>query len=240
MSVWKKLTDWYQGNNDREFEPPRGGFRRVGYILVNYAGKLIAVNVLFILSCLPIITIPAALSAVNCYIGKIFRIGYGMEIADFVREFKRGMVKYIPLGLLIGLLAFYAYYLLSLAGNFPRDGAGDVLTGIGIGIAVIGISLGSWCFVLTSMLDLPVKYLLKDAVILLFVEWKRSFLAAAEQILFWALMLGFAPYSVFFIVIFGFSVLQLTVCATLIPAVKKRIVEPFEKETKKLVQKEKE
>ena len=56
--------DWYQGNNDKEKETPKGGVKRVGYVLWNYAGRLVGANVLFLLCCIPIVTIPAALSVI--------------------------------------------------------------------------------------------------------------------------------------------------------------------------------
>lgn len=185
MNITKRFMDYYQGNNDREQEPPRGGMKRVGYVMINYTGKLVVINLLFILCCIPVITIPAALSALNCYVGKIFRVGYGVELSDFWKEFKCGIRKNVLLGLINGLIAFYAYYLLSLANNFTGSGQRDVVTGIGIGVAVIAILLGSYSFVLTSMLDLPCRHILKNAGILMIIEWKISVLLVLETVFFW-------------------------------------------------------
>ena len=61
MRLTKRFMDWYQGNNDKDKETPKGGVKRVGYVLWNYAGRLVGANVLFLLCCIPIVTIPAAL-----------------------------------------------------------------------------------------------------------------------------------------------------------------------------------
>ena len=88
MRLTKRFMDWYQGNNDKEKETPKGGVKRVGYVLWNYAGRLVGANVLFLLCCIPIVTIPAALSALNRYLSAIYRVGYGFSLEDYWKEFK--------------------------------------------------------------------------------------------------------------------------------------------------------
>lgn len=48
MRLTKRFMDWYRGNNDKEKETPKGGVKRVGYVLWNYAGRLVGANVLFL------------------------------------------------------------------------------------------------------------------------------------------------------------------------------------------------
>ena len=59
-------------------------------------------------------TIPAAWSALNRYLLGIYRVGYGFSLEDYWKEFKSGILKNLPAGLLTGGLGFYAYYLMSL------------------------------------------------------------------------------------------------------------------------------
>ena len=94
----KKITDWYFGNNDREKETPKGGATRVLYLCWNYTGKLCLSGFLFLLCCIPVITIPAALCAQNAYLGKIFRNGYGFDLSDYWKEFKSSLWKHLPAG----------------------------------------------------------------------------------------------------------------------------------------------
>lgn len=229
MKIMKRFVDWYQGNNDVETEPPRGGIKRVGYVLWNYAGKMILINIIFIVSCIPLITIPAALTALNRYIMKIFRTGYGFTLSDYFDEFKKNIGKCIPLGVLTGGIGFYAYYLLSLAGNFRQHTLNGVVVGIGFGVLMIAILLGSYVFVLAAMLDLPARYILKNSLILMTVECMRNLLLVCSVLLFWGLLLAFAPYTLLLVVLCGFSVQQLIVCAFLNPVVERRIIEPYER-----------
>lgn len=228
MEWMKKLMDWYHGNNDTEKEPPREGAARVWYIVRNYTGKLFLVNLIFLLCCMGLVTIPAAVTALNRYLCKIFRSGYGFTMEDYWKEFKGSLFKTLPLGLLVFLLGFYAYYLLSVSGNFAGSVAGDLIFGIGAGILALTVLLFSYVFVMAAMLELPGRYLLKNAWILMIAEWKTSVLLVAEAVLFWGMILMLAPYSVW-ILLAGYSVQQLAVYAIVEPAVNKRILEPYEK-----------
>lgn len=228
MSIWKRFTDWYQGNNEVEKEPPRRGLARVGYLAINHTGKLILISLLFLACCIPVFTIPAALSALNRYLGKMFREGYGFSRADYWKEFREGLWKCLPLGILTFALGFYGYYLMSLAGNFKGSEAQSLLLGMGFGILVIAAVLAGYLFVLSSMVELPGRQLLKNAVILMITEWKNSLLLAGEQILFWGACLAGAPWSLWMILL-GFGIQQLAVYSIVDPTVKRRIIEPYER-----------
>ncbi len=230
MKILNKFMDWYHGNNDLEKEPPRSGIKRVGYIIWNYSGRLILINLIFIVCCIPIITIPASITALNRYLLKIFREGYNFSISDYFEEFKKSVWKCLPYGIVIGLVCFYAYYMLSLASNFPQGIQHDMVIGIGLGVMVIGILLGSYFFVLAAMLDLPGKHLLKNAVILMGVEWQRSLGLVASIFVLWIGILATAPYSIFLVLLFGFSLQQLWICAFVNPIVEKRIFKPYEQQ----------
>lgn len=227
MNITQRFNDWYQGNNDYEKEPPRSGVHRIGYLVWNFTGRLAAVNLLFLLCCVPVVTIPAALSALNYYLGKMFREGYGYNLSDFMKEFKGGIRKHMVPGILVFGLGFYAYYLMSLAGNFSGSGLKDIIFGIGTGVMLIAVLVGSYYFVVSSMLELPVKYLLKNTLILIALEWKRSVLLVVETMAFWGLILAFMPYSVIALILF-FSIQQLVVYSIVGPCVIKRITNPYE------------
>ncbi len=229
MGILNKFMSWYHGDNESEKEPPRSGIRRLAYILINYTGKLVLVNILFLLCCIPVLTIPAALTALNRYLIKILRIGYGFSLWDYFKEFKNNLIKSIPLGIIVGLICFYGYYLLSLANNFLPGIQQNMILGIGFGVLSLGLILGAYLFVLGAMLDLSGRHLLKNAVILMIVEWKMSLLLEVTIVGIGFVMLAFAPYSIMIVLLMGFSIQQLAICAIINPVVNKRIIEPYER-----------
>lgn len=227
MKLTKRFMDWYHGNDDREKEPPRDGIGRVGYIVWNYAGSLVLVNVVFLLCCIPVVTIPAAFAALNRYVSKLFRVGYGADISDFMKEWKASFLRCLPVGAVCGGLMFYGYYLMSLAGNFAA-GMRGALTGTGAAATAVSLLFCTWFFFLAALLELRFNHLLKNTMILLLIEWKADLLLLVSELLFWNAVLLLFPYSVFFLILCGFSVRQLIVCAILNPSVEKRILQPYE------------
>ena len=230
MRLTKRFMDWYQGNNDKEKETPAGGIKRVGYVLWNYVGRLVVVNMLFLLCCIPIVTIPAALAALNRYLLGIYRVGYGFSLEDYWKEFKSGILKNLPAGLLTGGLGFYAYYLMSLAGNFERGTTHDVLIGCGMGVMIFAILIGAYYFVMSAMLDLGAGALLKNTLILMTVEWKMSIVIVVTVVIAGGILLALAPYSLFLLLTIGVSFPQMLVYACVNRAVERRILQPFERQ----------
>lgn len=229
MKIAKRFMDWYQGNNEKETAPPRSGVGRICYVILNYSGRLILVQLLFWLCCLPLVTIPASVAALNRYINKIFRTGYGFTLQDYTTEWKDGLFKRLPFGLLLGAIGFYAYYLLSLAGNFEGLWA-VLLTGAGAILAAFSMLAGCYYFFLASMFALPERALLKNTLLLLVIEWKADILLLAGAFLYAHFLLLLLPYSIPLVVLFGMTIWQLFVCAVLNPIAEKRILEPYERQ----------
>ena len=211
--------DWYQGNNDKEKETPKGGVKRVGYVLWNYAGRLVGANV----------TIPAALSALNRYLSAIYRVGYGFSLEDYWKEFKSDILKNLPAGVLTGALGFYSCYLLSLAGNFGKGTTHDVLIGCGIGVMIFAILIGGYYFVMSAMLDLGVGVLLKNTFLIMVLEWKLSMVIVITVVIAGGILLALAPYSLFLLLTIGVSFPQMVIYACVDRAVERRVLQPFEK-----------
>ena len=224
----KKITDWYFGNNDREKETPKGGATRVLYLCWNYTGKLCLSGFLFLLCCIPVITIPAALCAQNAYLGKIFRNGYGFDLSDYWKEFKSSLWKHLPAGLLLGILGFYGYYLMSLAGNFTGSSIQSLLLGVGAGVIFVTLTVSGWYFIQASMLELSVRQLLQNAWILALTEWKRSLAFIAESLVFAGFMLLAVPFSLI-LLIPGMALYLLSAYAAIGPGIEKRVIQPFER-----------
>lgn len=230
MGTIKNLIDNYYGWNDKEKEPPAGGIRRVGYILINYPGKLFTVNLLFLLCCIPVVTIPAAYMALNHYLIKIYQTGYGFSMEDYWGEFKASIIRRLPLGIQAGFLCFYGYYLLSLAANFTDGTISAAVTGMGIAFAGAGLLMGSYTFMLSAMFNLTNGAIIRNAVILIFAEWRASIGCLVTTIVTVAVTTLLVPYSLFFVLLGVFAIQQLCICACIYPAVDKRIVQPFEKQ----------
>ena len=98
----------------RGLPAPREGARRFFYLFWNHAWKLIRLNLLFLACCIPVVTMPAALCAMDRALIVLVREGNVLLWEEFRDEFKKDFWRSLPLGLLFGGLLFLGYFLLSL------------------------------------------------------------------------------------------------------------------------------
>lgn len=219
----------------RQFDPragrdkpvPKAGMNRFIYLNYSYFWKLIRVNLLFLLCCIPVITIPAAICALNRYLIKMVRTGYGFDLSDFWKEFRQQLIKSLPFGVFCGVLIFYAYYLFSYAPDMAGCSK-SVFTKI---IAFFSLSaaslIGTYTFILLPMLSLKSKNILKNALILIICEKKTSITILLITFFMGFLIEKLFPYSIFLLLINWFSITQLMLCSIINPVVNKRIIDPY-------------
>ena len=207
---------------------PASGRERFFFLLLTHFWKLIILNLLFILFSLPVITLPAALCAMNRVLIKLVREGNCLLWMEFRDEFKRSFLKSLPPGLIFGAMLALCYYLFSMSISYGESLYGVIFYSLGFTLLIITAVLGTWTFVLMAMLSLSVREILTNARALTFMEWKRDLAiiginAAAlliETLLF--------PFSLPVIALLLFSLAQYAICFTLNTAVQMRIIEPYE------------
>lgn len=214
------------------YEPsPKKGPARFFFLFTTYFWSLIGINLLFVLCCLPIVTIPASLCALNHYLIKMVRDGVGFSLTDYWGEWKSQLLKGLPAGFVCALPLVYGYYLLSISAGEQGNG---MVFAFGLFWVLFGLMLGSYVFILQAMLKLPMFAIFKNALILMAAEWKASlcvlFATALTLALGWILF----PFSVPVLVVFWFAWLQLALCCMINEPVQKRIIRPYEEQQRKL------
>lgn len=192
---------------------PEGGIRRYVVLLAIHFWKLIGLNLLFVLFSLPVITMPAALCAMNRVCMLLIRNGYCFLWQDFWEEFRRSFLRSLLPALFFLLLIFFAYYAMSLGLTNARLPLWSLLFwAVGIGTAVAGICWGSYFFALVSLLDQNNRGVLKNAWLLCMIR-PRSALAVFVIIA----AAGFAmailmPVSIFLMIGCTAGLVQYSVC----------------------------
>ena len=235
MKYLNRFMKWYLGENDVEKEPPKDGFFRILYLVVNFPGKLFMINIVFIISCIPLITIPAAWTALCAFTGKMFLKGYDFTLEDYLAELKDGFIKKLVLGIMESAVIFYGYYLMSLAGNFKAVSDNTsyvIIMGAGCAIFGIGILFAAWTFVLAAHLRLGLSGIIRNAAILLILEWKSSLKLIIYTAIYLFIILALLPYSILVPMIIGNSLYGLISCSIICPVIKRRITDPYEEAVK--------
>ena len=216
----KVMTKPYDLHTTTEKETPKKGLLRLFYLLRNEAGKLILLNLIFVISCLPVFTIPAAICAQNRYLMKMVRDGYGFSLDDYRKEFRTELLRSIPTGALFGAVFFYAYYLLSFAGQLPGiQGRFSVM--IAVICLIVATVVSAYTFVLLSQYDMPLLKILKMAGLIALAQWQCTLKIIVAAAIFFSCIFLFLPLSVIYLLIAGCSVLQLTVCCFIAPVLEK-------------------
>lgn len=210
---------------------PTGGpalfFARIG----TYFWKFLLLNGLFLIFSLPVLTIPAALTAVYRVIIQIINKERCFLWDDFWEEFRRNFKR----SLLLALRLFPDLLILSLT----------LTNGIGnrqsfLGIALLSLSLfgmtwfllkSTWAFVMNAMLDLKVTELLRNARILALTERRTTLVIILIYCITVVFLITVFPVSPWIFLLLFFSFKQYTVCTFLYDSILKRIVIPFEQNT---------
>ncbi len=150
-----------------EQEQQTKGFALFWSILKTYYLNLVLLNLLFIVSCIPVVTIGPALYALNTVTVNLARQKPMQPIAEYREAFKTNFLKHMWIGL--GILALAAALVFSL--NFYFNIASlTVLYYVAIILvfsAVIIIASGAmYLFKLLVIFEQPLKLQIKNAVLL--------------------------------------------------------------------------
>ena len=231
MGIIKRIGErQFKEGKGVEKATPKHGFKRFFILWTTYFWKSLLINLVFILTCLPIITIPASLCAINRYNIKMVRDGYGFDLGDYWKEWKSQLIKSIPYGIIVALPMVYSYYLLSI----HNSGQGDfIVLAFGIFWGLFGLLLGSYVFVLLSMLDLPLGHIFKNAFILIVSDWKKSVFVLIIIAGAVVLVLSNFPVSMFVLPVGCFAWISHAICSVINISVENKIFAPFYSQYKK-------
>ena len=208
--------------------PPQKGARRFFFLLTTHFWRLIRLNMLFVLFCLPVVTIPAALCGMNRVIVTLVRDGNCFLWSEFSKEFKANFLKSIPFGLLFAFLTLDAYFFFDAA-SAAGDPGMNILAGaagcVFLGFAVL---FGSYVFVLLPTLALRNRYIARNAFILMLTEWRTSLLILACTFIIAFITAALFPFTIILVVLILFSLVQLVICTAINEPLQRRIIGPFE------------
>jgi len=192
---------------------PEGGFRRYTAVLGTNLWKLIELNLLFLLFCLPVVTIPAALCGMNRVCMLLIRNGYCFLWDDFWQEFRRSFKRTLLPGLLFGLLTAAGYYCMSLGlSNSGLALWSTLFWALGMVCTAAGLCWGSYFFALTSLLEQDVPGILKNAGLLCILRPLRALGTLGIHLLAAFFLTVFYPLSLPLLLFFIPMLVQFSVC----------------------------
>ena len=209
------MRRWYEPKKDtpgiEKNAPKKKGFALFLETLWREFFPLIKLNLLFILSCIPIVTIPAALTAMNRITATMVRDRNYFMWIDYWKAFKQDFGKSLLAGLIMAAalalfgLSTWFYYMLSVtAGKLFL-----ILAGCSACLLLSAYFAALYFFPMLAIVNLPAMTLLKNSLILAYTKFKRTLPAALLSLALGFCAVGFFPFSMVYVVCISFSLSSL-------------------------------
>lgn len=207
MSIYGFLYGGSSHESDKQRNPK--GFGLLTAMIKWHWGKLIGLNLLFIVSCLPVVTIPCAMTAMSRVLGLFLQRRICYPVHDYWKAFKGEWKRSLSAGwILIGVMV------LSVLGMwfYPRaigGAAGTAAGGACLVVGVLALSATIYLFPMIAFTDLKPLQLFKNALLLVLVRLPQTVLALSAVVAVLVVTYVGMPVTVLVMPVFGFSLIGL-------------------------------
>lgn len=226
MQAYKSLFYQYKGGRGVTAPPPSKGIKRFFFLWYTHFWRLMGLNLLFILFCLPVVTIPPAITALSKVLLNLVREGNTFYIADFFDEFKSSFWKswaaFIPLLICMGLGVIGFVSIDDVYANAP-------IIVMYVMVCSIVYCQSAYCFCMIALIDLPLVTIIKNSVIMVLVEMKRNvFMIMTIPVVIVCAI--FYIYSIPLTLLLLFSFIGMVNVMVANQAIEERVIQPNMKE----------
>ena len=161
---------------------------------------LIVLNLLTVLCCLPVVTVGAALTALNTAAIKIVRGEESAPVKDYFRAFRVNFKK----GTILGLV-FLLVFVVLIVDYLAAGNAVSILRPVISAIALLVLMLGQYAFAMLARYENTLRGTLKNALLLSIGYFPRTLGMAVFAAALWLLAIQFLRYGAPILFLFGFS-----------------------------------
>lgn len=183
----------------KDAPPKKGIFLFIDIINREFWSFLIA-NILFIIGCIPIVTIGASYAALNSIIIKMIRDKPLDIVYDFKTAFKENFVQ----GTICTLITIVISIILVTAYNFYFI-TSPLLSYIILFFSFLLIMINNYVFPLIASVELKTKYIYRNCINLMIICLPYSIVGGLLGILLFGVCFLFLPSTGLYILLFGFS-----------------------------------
>ena len=200
--------------------PEETGWKRYSLLLKRHYRKLFQVELLVLLSALPVVTLPAGIAGANRVFIKLIREGNVLVWQEWKEGFLNSLRESIVLGAFYCLLLFW--------GSWMAQSSALTLRCLGLLVIFVSLLWATSTFYLLAVQELTWGKLLKNGCILLFLEIRETGLLALLLLIELAGGVLLFPYSLFFLILGIPALFHFTKCWVLWGLVERLIVMPWE------------
>ncbi len=194
--------------------------------------KLIGVNLLYVLFCLPVVTIGPATSAMMKVLKNYAIEKHSFVFEDFWKAFKENFFKSLVFFLIYGILlggVVVGFFIYPEAAK--TDDKFNVLMAVTAIIGVVLLMMSFFTFLMIPNINLGIKEIFKNSFILTVAAAKQSFLSLFLFLLILAIpavLMAYVSFSFFILyALFPFSFAGFVVAFNLYPTIQKYVIDPY-------------
>lgn len=224
-----KLFDYQSsGSGVSKTAPQKKPFFRYWEIFGRKFWKIIELNLLYILFCIPVVTFGPATAALTHVMRKFILEQPCFVFDEFFTAFKKNFKQSVAIGIIdvIGVAALVVALFEFMAVDKLPDGM-IVYICVFICIATLLYIMHFYIYLEIVALKLPLKAMLKNALLLVFLGVKRNFIALVINLAIITLVVLFLPYSIFVVIVFPLAFMSFTTTFICYPVIQKFIINPY-------------
>lgn len=208
--------------------PKKKPFFRFWELFGNKFWDFFTLNFIYVLFCLPIITFGPATAAMTSMMRNIYLERPQFIFHDFWKAFKKNFKQSFVIGMLdvfaIGMTIFgYVFFTqwMDAEDNYW------LFFALSMAAEVIFLLINFYIYPQIVALDLKMSAIIKNSVILAFVNLKGNLITLAFYLLYIVLLIIFRIYVLLFLPILPFGWLAFLTVFNSYPAIQKYIINPF-------------
>ncbi|MBQ9870179.1 MAG: YesL family protein [Ruminococcus sp.] len=204
------------------------GFVKYAAIYFSHFWKLMALNFIYVLFCLPIVTIGPATAALTKVCRNYSQERHAYLFADFWAAFKQNFKQ----GLFFGLLNVLLTAVFAVGLPFYKQWA-DMMPIMYVpmfvmfAFMIVVVMMDFYIYIMVSSTHLTVKQILKNSYILAYLGLKKTLICFFVYVILMSICFFLLPVSVIILMTLPFSFIAFLNCSLCYPVVRKYIIQPY-------------
>ncbi len=197
--------------------------------------KLIELNLLFVLFCLPIVTIGPAIAGYTRVLRDMSLERPVFLFSDFFEAFRKNWKQ----SLVMSVIDVVAVILLSFVIRYYYHGMQNIDTrymmipfAIAIVFSVIFFIMHYYIYLMIVTIDIPLKNIIKNSWIFFFLGFLRNIFTTLGIVVVVLLSCWYLTLAPFILGAIGFSTIGFLICFNSYPCIEKYIIEPYNAQNK--------
>ena len=208
--------------------PKKKPFFRFWELFFSHFGVLLKLNLIYVLFCLPVVTIGPATAAITAMMRNIYLERPQFIWHDFVQYFKKNFKQSVFIGILdVAAVALTVIMVIQFSNQTNIDTTMKIMYTLSIAVMVLFLMMNFYIYPQIVALNLPLGSIIKNSVILVFVNLPAELIVLALTLGFVALFLFFTFPMVFLLPIIPGAWLVFLSVFCCYPAIQKHLINPY-------------